>query len=90
MSESFVVDKRYEIIDMIGSGAYGLVVAAKDHGEQDENGQPKLVAIKKMVKVFEHKIYALRTLREMKIQRLLDAHENILGINTILKPQSKE
>ena len=26
----FEVDKRYEIIDPIGSGAYGVVVAAKD------------------------------------------------------------
>ena len=26
----FEVDKRYEIIDPIGQGAYGVVVAAKD------------------------------------------------------------
>ena len=26
----FEIDKRYEIIDPIGSGAYGVVVAAKD------------------------------------------------------------
>jgi len=24
------VDKRYEVIDPVGSGAYGVVVAAKD------------------------------------------------------------
>ena len=26
----FEIDKRYEIIDPIGQGAYGVVVAAKD------------------------------------------------------------
>ena len=63
----FTVETRYELIDMIGSGAYGIVVAAKDHSDLDENGKPKLVAIKKIIKAFEHRIFALRTLREMKI-----------------------
>ena len=63
----FTVESRYELIDMIGSGAYGIVVAAKDHGNKDEDGKPKLVAIKKIIKAFEHRIFALRTLREMKI-----------------------
>ena len=30
LNTRFEVDKRYEIIDPIGSGAYGIVVAAKD------------------------------------------------------------
>jgi len=58
---------RYELIDMIGSGAYGIVCAAKDHGDIGEDGQPKLVAIKKIIKAFEHRIFALRTIRELKI-----------------------
>ena len=74
---------------MIGSGAYGIVVAAKDHNEMDDDGKPKLVAIKKIIKAFEHRIFALRTLREMKIQRLLD-HENVLGVKRILLPKSRE
>lgn len=52
---------------MIGSGAYGIVCAAKDHADADENGSPKLVAIKKIIKAFEHRIFALRTIRELKI-----------------------
>ena len=63
----FTVETRYELIDMIGSGAYGIVVAAKDHGDLNDEGKPKLVAIKKIVKAFEHRIFALRTLREIKI-----------------------
>jgi len=48
----FEVDKRYEIIDVMGAGAYGVVVAAKDtdqEGEEDE-----LLAIKKIERAFEH------------------------------------
>ena len=64
----FEVEKRYEIIDPVGAGAYGVVVAAKDLVTEEENN---LVAIKKIEKAFEHKIFAQRTLRELKIMRLL-------------------
>ena len=47
------------------------------------------MAIKKIEKAFEHKVFALRTLRELKIMRLLD-HDNVLSIKTILKPESLE
>ena len=46
-------------------------------------------AIKKIVKAFEHRVFALRTYRELKIQRLME-HENVLGIKRILKPRNKE
>ena len=87
----FEIDKRYEIIDPIGSGAYGVVVAAKDTAvaPAPENGDSNLVAIKKIVKAFDHRVFALRTYRELKIQRLLD-HENILGIKRILMPKTRE
>ena len=82
----FEIDKRYEIIDPIGSGAYGVVVAAKDTQIQDgQESETNLVAVKKIVKAFEHRVFSLRTYRELKIQRLLE-HENVLGIKRILKP----
>ena len=87
LGSRFEVDKRYEIIDPVGSGAYGVVVAAKDTQAEDEENN--LVAIKKIEKAFEHKVFALRTLRELKIMRLLQ-HDNVLGIKTILKPLSRE
>jgi serine/threonine protein kinase len=53
----------------MGQGAYGIVVAAKDlEGADEENN---LVAIKKIEKAFEHKVFMQRTLRELKILRLL-------------------
>jgi mitogen-activated protein kinase 1/3/mitogen-activated protein kinase 6 len=55
MGTRFEVDKKYEIIDPIGSGAYGVVVAAKDNLiPVAEGGESNLVAIKKIVKAFEH------------------------------------
>ena len=35
LGSRFEVDKRYEIIDPVGSGAYGVVVAAKDIESDD-------------------------------------------------------
>lgn len=61
-------------------------MAAKDKKADDENN---LVAIKKIEKAFEHKIFTKRTLRELKLLRLLK-HENIIGTNTILLPKSRE
>jgi len=62
-------------------------VAAKDKGEDGK--EDSLIAIKKMEKVFEHKIFAQRTLRELKIMRLLN-HDNVLGLKNILDPGSME
>ena len=83
----FVVENRFEILDPMGQGAYGVVVAAKDLEAEDE-GDDNLVAIKKIERAFEHKVFMQRTLRELKIQRLLQ-HENIIGIKTIMKPKSR-
>jgi len=83
MGSNFVVDRRYEILDIIGTGAYGVVVSAMDTQSQ------KRVAIKKIEKAFEHPVYAKRTLRELKIMRLM-RHENILKLLTIQLPTSLE
>ena len=63
-------------------------MAAKDTSMKEQDDEQNLVAIKKIVKAFEHRVFALRTYRELKIQRLMD-HENVLGIKRILKPRNK-
>ena len=40
--EEVIVDERYEVTNMIGCGAYGVVFSAKDHKTKEE------VAIKKI------------------------------------------
>ena len=91
MDTRFEVEKKYEIIDLIGYGAYGIVVAAKDTTMPDakEGGETNLTAVKKIVKAFDHRVFSLRTYRELKIQRLLE-HENVLGIKRILKPKDRQ
>lgn len=86
LGSRFELPDQYEVIDPVGSGAYGVVVAAKD---TQEDAESNMVAIKKIDKAFEHKVFALRTLRELKIMRLME-HENVLSIKTILKPESVE
>ena len=51
----FEVDERYEIIEAMGQGAYGIVVAAKDLKAEDP--EHNLCAIKKIERAFEHKVF---------------------------------
>ncbi len=57
---------------LVGTGATSLVVKAcrKDHPE-------KQYAIKKIKNVFDHKLFARRTLRELKVLRALKGHDNV-------------
>ena len=87
LDSKFMLPNHYDVIDPIGSGAYGVVVAAKD--TREEAGETQHIAIKKIEKAFEHKVFTLRTLRELKIMRLLN-HENVLSIKCILQPESLE
>ncbi|RKO84047.1 kinase-like domain-containing protein, partial [Blyttiomyces helicus] len=66
-----VVDRKYKLLRELGQGAYGVVCAAKSI----ETGQE--VAIKKVTKVFEKSILAKRALRELKLLRHFNGHENV-------------
>jgi len=78
---TFQLDSRYEVLDVMGSGAYGVVVSARDTKSN------QLVAIKKIEKAFDHSTFAKRTLRELKILRLIQ-HENVIAVKTIQLPRS--
>lgn len=87
LGSRFDIPDNFDIIEPVGSGAYGVVVAAKDKNAGDT--VDSLTAIKKIEKAFEHKVFALRTLRELKIMRLL-SHDNVLSVKSLLKPESIE
>ena len=88
MGQAFQLPIQYELRKPIGDGANGIVVAAKDLN--DDNEEPlNLVAVKKIHNAFEHKIFAMRTLRELKTMRVLN-HENVLSIKSLLLPNSLE
>uniref|UniRef100_A0A8C7QN72 Mitogen-activated protein kinase n=1 Tax=Oncorhynchus mykiss TaxID=8022 RepID=A0A8C7QN72_ONCMY len=80
--QNFDVGPRYVNLSYIGEGAYGMVCSAHD-GMTDSR-----VAIKK-ISPFEHQTYCQRTLREIKIL-LRFRHENIIGINDILRARRIE
>ncbi|KAI8983708.1 MAP kinase [Pilobolus umbonatus] len=74
LNQQFIVDRKYQFIREMGQGAYGVVCAAKDT-ESDEQ-----VAIKKVCRVFEKGILAKRALREIKLLKFFNGHENIISI----------
>ena len=58
---------------LVGKGSYGIVAAAKDNLAPPSK---RLIAIKKIEKAFQQKLFTKRTLRELKILRLL-SHDNV-------------
>lgn len=79
---TFTVDRRYSMIRVIGSGAYGVVISAKDD-KIDEN-----VAIKMVPKAFSDEIDAKRILREIKLLNHFD-HDNIVRLIDMMPPNVK-
>ncbi|XP_077594974.1 mitogen-activated protein kinase 7 [Stigmatopora nigra] len=75
----FDVGEEYDVIETIGTGAYGVVSSAR----RRDNGQQ--VAIKKISNAFEVVTNAKRTLRELKILKHFK-HDNIIAIKDILQP----
>jgi len=49
-----------------------------------------VVAIKKISKIFDHKAFAHRAMRELRILRLLGGHSNIVRIHEIMLPSDSK
>lgn len=80
--QPFKVGPRYNSLEYIGEGAYGIVVKATD----TENPEDNTVAIKK-ISPFDHQTYCQRTLREIKILLHFN-HENIIGVKDIKRDET--
>ncbi len=80
--EKFTVDKRYNMIRTIGSGAYGVVISAKDFNRGSN------VAIKMVPRAFHDEIDAKRILREIKLLKHF-RHENIISILDMMPPLAR-
>ncbi|KAJ9099217.1 Mitogen-activated protein kinase cpk1 [Naganishia friedmannii] len=80
--EHFNVAPYYKCIDVIGEGAYGVVVSATHQPSGTK------VAIKRITP-FDHAMFCTRTLREIKLLRHF-RHENIIAILDIIRPQNYE
>lgn len=79
---SFNVSDHYQILEIVGEGAYGVVCLAI-HKPSNQK-----VAIKK-IEPFERSMLCLRTLRELKLLKHFN-HENIISILAIQRPPSFE
>ncbi|KAJ3268165.1 Mitogen-activated protein kinase 14 [Terramyces sp. JEL0728] len=68
------LNARYEITRELGQGAYGYVCAAKNRATGQE------VAVKKVTKIFDKDILAKRAIREVKLLKHFNGHENITSL----------
>lgn len=78
----FETPRRYQVLEPVGQGAYGIVCAARDEAIDEH------IAIKKIENAFEHITFTKRTLRELRILRHLQ-HENLIDVRGIFLPGSK-
>ena len=76
---TFDIPTHYQLVDLIGEGAYGTVCSAI-HKPSRTN-----VAIKK-IQPFSKSMFVTRTLRELKLLRYFHDHENIISILDKVKP----
>lgn len=81
-NQKFTVDRRYNMTRKVGSGAYGVVIAANDHKTNSN------VAIKMVPRAFHDEIDAKRILREIKLLKHL-RHENIIRIKDMMPPLAR-
>lgn len=71
-------EARYEILERLGKGTFGEVCAARDLKLRED------VAVKRISDAFASYVCAKRTLREVRLLRLLDRHDNLIEMRTIL------
>lgn len=66
---------QYQVLDVVGEGAYGIVCSAI------HRPSGRKVAIKKIAP-FDHSMFCLRTLRELKLLKFLSE----AGVNENVRP----
>lgn len=74
--------QRYEIVQKLGKGAYGIVWRAKDKKTR------QTVALKKIFDAFQNATDAQRTYREVIYLQFLEGHENIISLQQVLRADS--
>ncbi|KAF4651148.1 hypothetical protein FOZ61_010744 [Perkinsus olseni] len=86
---SFSAPYDLRVFSVLGSGAYGTVVAAEKvtpesskSDKKNEEDVSAVVAVKKFSNPLSHVVYAKRTLREIRFLRHL-RHENIIELESI-------
>jgi len=71
--------ERYEILQRLGKGAYGIVWKVRDKQSDD------ILALKKIFGAFQNATDAQRTFREIIFLQELTDHENIISLLDVMK-----
>ena len=74
--------KKYEILQKLGKGAYGIVWKAIDKKTRD------IVALKKNFDAFQNATDAQRTFREILFLQELSGHENIIRLLNVIRAEN--
>ena len=73
------VTRKYDIVQKLGKGAYGIVWRATDKRTKD------VVALKKIFDAFQNATDAQRTFREVMFLQEMKGHEHIVSLLNVLK-----
>ena len=73
------VQRKYEVVQKLGKGAYGIVWRALDRKNKE------VVALKKIFDAFQNATDAQRTFREIMFLQEMDGHEHIIRLTNVLK-----
>ena len=71
--------RKYEVIQKLGKGAYGIVWRAQDKKTRET------VALKKIFDAFQNSTDAQRTYREIMFLEEMNGHEHIVSLRSVLK-----
>ena len=71
--------RRYDIVQKLGKGAYGIVWRAQDKKTKD------VVALKKIFDAFQNSTDAQRTFREVMFLQEMRGHEHIITLLNVMK-----
>lgn len=76
--------RKFEIIQKLGKGAYGVVYKAIDKKTKN------IVALKKVFDAFHNATDAQRTYREVQFLQSLNDHDNIVKLYNIIKAENNK
>ena len=71
--------RRYDIVQKLGKGAYGIVWRALDKKTKD------VVALKKIFDAFQNSTDAQRTFREVVFLQEMKGHEHVITLKNVMK-----